>query len=211
MKLQLTPKSHLTLFTQAIREEDGDVSTLMELKPPHRDQIQMYGKKIDLPRFQALYGNSSYTYSRIKLEPISDIPVLVQKCIQFANNEYPSHVWGGALVNWYMDGTDYVSMHSDDETDLSPGAPILSFSFGAERTFRVETKIQGGAVTKMDFVTLHNSCIVMEGEIQKEFSHGITKTLKPTRPRINITVRSFKPKTVPKKARVAEEGEKETL
>ena len=40
--------------------------------------------------------------------------------------------------------------HSDDERDLVPGAPILSFSFGSTRTFRVTKKTEGLSVFLVD-------------------------------------------------------------
>ena len=39
------------------------------------------------------------------------------------------------LINWYMNGDDYISMHSDDEKQLVNNSPIVSISLGDTRTF----------------------------------------------------------------------------
>ncbi len=98
------------------------------------------------------------------------MPALVARCLAYARQHYPAYDWHGALVNLYVDGTDKVDEHSDDESGLAPGAPILSFSFGATRRFVVRPKKDHTEVPRM------------------------TKTEEakyPVGPRINITVRSF--------------------
>ena len=40
----------------------------------------------------------------------------------------------------YADGSHYIGPHSDDETQLAPGAPIYSVSWGATRRFRLLPK-----------------------------------------------------------------------
>jgi alkylated DNA repair dioxygenase AlkB len=132
------------------------------------------------------------------LAPDPEIPDLVQRCLDVAREKYPGN-WNGALVNYYPDGESYISFHSDSESDLDPGAPILSFSFGAERTFVVQEKkgIKSSFVREVKIPTRHGSLIVMGGKMQREFLHGVPKAAKAdgdVGARINITIRSFRAK-----------------
>jgi alkylated DNA repair dioxygenase AlkB len=112
-----------------------------------------------------------------------------------AKETYPEFNWTGALVNFYADGTQYIGKHADDERDLVAGAPILSYSFGAIRTFRIRDKKTNEI--KIDVPTHDNCMIAMCGNMQKQFTHEITKLSgkKATElgKRINVTVRCLKP------------------
>lgn len=159
--------------------------------PYEQTQITLYGKTHDTPRLQKLYGVANYAFSTYKMvaEPI--IPPPVQACIDYARLKYPKFEWNGALVNYYADGNNYIAAHSDDEKDLQSGAPILSFSFGATRTFRI-TKKNKEEKYRLDVPTESGSMIAMCGQMQKFFKHEIVKAPKIAGRRINVTVRCFK-------------------
>ena len=160
--------------------------------PETSPEIQMFGKMVKVPRKTALFGEASYKFSGVRMQPEEDMPELVVMALAFANKQYPAYKWSGALVNWYMTGDDYIGAHSDDESDLAKGAPILSFSFGAERTFRIKPKVGFEcAFDKKDIPTAHNSMIAMCGDMQSQFKHEVPKSKKVHTWRINITVRAF--------------------
>ena len=48
------------------------------------------------------------------------------------------------LLNWYRDGDDAMSWHSDDEPELGPEPVIASVSLGAERVFKLRRKPHQG-------------------------------------------------------------------
>ncbi len=179
--------------------------------PDVRHMITLFGKTYPLPRFQMLYGEARYSYSGMTLTPEPEVPELVQKCIRYARDRFPSSLeeqgqhWNGALVNWYTSGADYVSQHADDERDLVASEPILSFSFGAVRTFSVQAKPTTVLpyVQEMKIPTYHGSLVVMAGHCQREFVHGIPKTKVDVGPRINVTVRALLVHESKKKQRVA--------
>ena len=160
------------------------------LKPETQDAINMWGKRYPIPRFHKLYGTASYTFSKIRMVGDPVLPDLVARCVEYAEQLFPDNVWNGHLVNWYPTGDHYISAHKDDEPSLDPTAPILSFSFGGVRKFRVRK----GGVIKHDFQTLDQSVLIMGGDMQKHFTHEIPKGPKSVGPRINVTVRSFKPR-----------------
>lgn len=186
----LSADSWMKVTPDAVACTSDEFAEFWGLCPTTKDHIKMYGKEHPLPRFQRLYGEAKYKFSGIQLEPTAEIPEIVERCLAHARETYPDGNWNGALVNWYADGESYISPHSDDERDLNPGMPILSFSFGSERDFVVDA-IGKQDVKKIILPTRDRSCIIMGGNMQKKFKHGIPKTKEKVGPRINVTVRSF--------------------
>lgn len=167
---------------------------LMEARPTHpRLEISMYGTTRTMPRDQRVYGHL-YSFSKITLHPKEDeeIPALVKRCMDYANDQHPAtEPYNGALVNWYMNGNDSISAHSDAEDALVPDMPIYSFSFGATRDFVIRTK-KGFAPRTERFTLTHGTIVVMGGEMQKEYTHEVPKTKHQVGCRINVTVRAFR-------------------
>jgi len=194
---RLTPHSWIRFRPNAIECTEEQFDEFWNLCPTERHEIKMFGKLVPIPRFQKLYGEASYNFSGVEMQPDPEIPDLVQRCIDYAREHWVETIdgteleWNGALVNWYPDGSSYIGAHSDDERDLVPGVPILSFSFGGVRTFRIKAKNKNSAVPMKDFRTENCSLIEMGGAMQQEYKHEITKTAKHVEPRINITIRCF--------------------
>lgn len=197
----LSPNSWIYFKPKAITCTAEQFNDFWNLCPTEHHEVKIFGKLTPIPRFQKLYGNASYNFSGVEMKPDPIIPELVQRCIDYARKHWPQLPngtlleWNGALVNWYPNGLSYIGPHSDDVRDLMPNVPILSFSFGGVRTFRVKYKLSNkneSIVSKKDFQTEHCSLIAMGGSMQAEYKHEITKTSKEVKPRINITIRCFK-------------------
>lgn len=94
------------------------------------------------------------------------------------------------VINWYMDGTNHIGAHADDENQLVPDSSIYSFSFGATRDFVVTSKRD--KTFKLVLPLEHNACIVMGGSMQKYYKHAVPKRLRVKEPRINVTMRLYK-------------------
>lgn len=186
--IQLSATSYMLFRQSAIECSKEEFAAQWDLCPTERQVVNVYGPK-PIPRFQKLYGEAGYSFSGLTLVPEPVIPPLVERCLEYARIHWSNFAWNGALVNYYADGTQYIGAHSDDEKDLQGGAPILSFSFGAVRTFRVKQKVT--KKTRVNIPTEHGSLIAMYGEMQKDFTHEVPKT-KKAGPRINVTVRCFK-------------------
>jgi alkylated DNA repair dioxygenase AlkB len=199
---QLTEKTWLIQKKEAVSCSEEEFSEFWKLCPTVRHKIKIMGKFVDIPRFQKLYGEGVYIYSGTETVGDPNFPEIVKRCLEISKEMYPEFSWNGALVNWYPDGKSYIGAHSDDEKDLVENAPILSFSFGGVRTFRLKYKKNKKnnsnksenkkIIEKIDFLTENKSLIVMGGNCQKEYKHEIPKTSKKVSPRINVTVRSFK-------------------
>ncbi|KAF1842746.1 DNA repair family protein [Cucurbitaria berberidis CBS 394.84] len=102
------------------------------------------------------------------------------------------------LVNYYADGKDSISYHSDDERFLGPNPAIASFSLGAKRDFLMKHKPippkEGEVVEEPKQIKLSlrpGDMVLMRGKTQANWLHSIPKRAGPEagKGRINITFR----------------------
>jgi alkylated DNA repair dioxygenase AlkB len=75
------------------------------------------------------------------------------------------------LCNRYA-GTDCIGKHADSERDLDPSQPILSFSFGETRTFRITSN---DGRERWDVPLRHGDVVVMKPGMQAAYKHEILK------------------------------------
>jgi alkylated DNA repair dioxygenase AlkB len=175
------------------------VSDLLPLRPAEQGKVRIMGAEVTTPRFSAHYLRS-YKYTGM-IHPAEPLPQTLQPLLDWANGR--AEEWGApagrtfnqALVNFYMDGTQCIGRHSDDESQLAPGGIIFSASFGQTRIFRIHRKNQRGDRV-MDLDCTDRSFIVMAGAMQKEFAHEVPRVsgLRGAKmgPRVNVTFRMFK-------------------
>jgi alkylated DNA repair dioxygenase AlkB len=102
------------------------------------------------------------------------------------------------LVNYYADGKDSISYHSDDERFLGTNPAIASFSLGAKRDFLMKHKPiapkDGVVVEEPKPIKLplgSGDMVLMRGTTQSNWLHSIPKRAgaEAGRGRINITFR----------------------
>ncbi|MFY9307436.1 MAG: alpha-ketoglutarate-dependent dioxygenase AlkB [Bacteroidia bacterium] len=153
-----------------------------------QDKIKLYGKIIDLPRLTAWYGGKAYGYSGITMpvHPFTDELLLIKSAIEKAADVK----FTGVLLNYYRNGNDSVSWHSDDEKELGKNPIIASVSFGATRTFQLRHKTRKD-LEKPAVSLSHGSLLLMKGSTQHFWEHQVPKISKPTGPRINLTFRNI--------------------
>jgi alkylated DNA repair dioxygenase AlkB len=174
-----------------IKINDSDNTSfdkLWELKPLHKPILNIYGKKIEAPRYFQNYG-ADYYFSG-KLHSGTPVPIILQPYLDYVNKleNKLENKFNNVLVNFYEDNNQYISYHSDNEKNIKKNSNIYCFSFGAERMFYIknnETKL----VQK--YKLLNNSCIIMGNSFQKYYTHSIPKTSKIFDKRISITIRCF--------------------
>ncbi|MBU2977574.1 alpha-ketoglutarate-dependent dioxygenase AlkB [Alteromonas sp. C1M14] len=155
-----------------------------------QDTIKLFGKPVKIPRLQAWYGDATteYTYSGLTMTPHAwtrALTTLRMKCQQTANASFNS-----VLANWYRHGQDSMGMHADDEPELGAQPIIASLTLGQARPFIFKHK-----KTKLTHRLLleHGSLLLMQGDTQREYLHGINKTTKAVGGRINLTFRYVYP------------------
>jgi alkylated DNA repair dioxygenase AlkB len=109
-----------------------------------------------------------------------------------------SETFNFCLVNYYADGKDSISYHSDDERFLGQNPAIASFSLGAKRDFLMKHKPiapkDGVVVEEPKPIKLplgSGDMILMRGRTQSNWLHSIPKRAggEAGKGRINITFR----------------------
>lgn len=171
-----------------IRQPEAD-ALLKELQSNlawRQDHIRMYGKEVKIPRLQAWYGDKDavYTYSGLTMTPLPWTQTLLdirKRCETACNTRFNS-----VLANLYRDGQDGMGWHADNEPELGANPVIASVSFGEARDFDFRHIISG---KKYRLPLAHGSLLIMAGETQKYWQHGITKRRKSLGPRVNLTFR----------------------
>ena len=149
-------------------------------------KIMLYGKQAMQHRCIGFFSNESkgYYYSRqlAKSIPLDDG---MKTLLESLNRELHAN-FNGILVNYYKDGNDYISSHSDDEKDIDLTG-VVAISVGAVRKFRIRSKNDRKIVT--DIPTDSYGLIQMSGNFQKEFLHEIPIEKKVKDGRYSFTFR----------------------
>jgi alkylated DNA repair dioxygenase AlkB len=173
------------------REFDKDKLSTVRFKNIlwHHDKLNMYGKEVFLPRYSAWYGDydKPYTYSGLTLQPkpwnkgLLYLKEQIEKVAQVSFNS--------VLMNWYRDGEDYISWHTDAEKELGKNPIIGSVNFGETRRFQLR-RIDDNK-EKIEFPLKHGTFLLMKGETQHYWQHGVPKEKKVKDSRFNLTFRQI--------------------
>ena len=159
-----------------------DIEPQLELKL----EIVIFGKICKQQRNIGFFSDKSkgYKYSNKMMES-KPLTKSISELLDIVNNELGTQ-FNGILVNKYMDGNDYISAHSDDESGLDL-IGVISISYGAERIFRIRKKDTKQII--YDTLTIHCSILHMGGNFQKLYTHEIPIQKKIKEPRISFTFR----------------------
>jgi alkylated DNA repair dioxygenase AlkB len=155
----------------------------------NHDKLSMYGKEVFLPRYSAWYGDNDkpYTYSGLTLQPKKwnkGLLFLKDQVEKIADEKFNS-----VLINWYRDGEDYISWHTDAEKELGLNPVIGSLNFGATRRFLIRNKKNHSE--KIEFSLKHGSLLIMKGELQHYWQHAVPIEKKIKSLRVNLTFRKI--------------------
>ncbi len=165
------------------------LQALIDTTDWRQEEITVYGKFYLQPRLSAWHGDLSYSYSGIRLEPLPWTPTLLD--LKARVEALTEHEFNSVLLNYYRDQNDSMGMHCDDERELGLQPAIASLSLGDERTFLLKHK------TRKDLKTVKlalpaGSLLLMRGDTQQYWRHGINKERHPCGPRINLTFRAIR-------------------
>lgn len=166
-----------------------DFKETWDLHPPERETITLFGKTHEVPRWHRAYLRD-YSFSGKNHKTFEETPEPFQKVLKFFQ-ESVSEKLNGILVNWY-EPLDHIGMHSDDETDLKKGEPIITLVLmedpQATRTFRLVPKGEG---IQKNYELGHGDVLIMGGNTQSTHKHGVPVRKRNTSKRISITFRCF--------------------
>ena len=176
------------------------VSKATDLFEVLRDQVawreeylRLFGHRHRVPRQVAWYGDAGvgYRYSGQPhhadgwLPPLAALRDQLLGCLSVRFNF--------ALANRYRDGNDAMGLHADDESELGVNPVIASLSFGGTRRFRLVERNPTGKPSRRIAHALDlrsGDLLLMWGDTQSRWLHGIPRTRKPVGERINLTFRS---------------------
>ena len=165
---------------------------LIEETPWRQEQVTVWGKTYDQPRLVAWYGDDaqsySYSYSGITLCALPWTLVLLR--IKEKVETLCQHSFNSVLVNYYRDHRDGMGFHSDDELELGPAPAIASVTFGAARQFVLKHRYRKD-VAHVKLQLPSASLLLMQGDTQRYWKHGVPKSTKACGPRINLTFRKI--------------------
>jgi alkylated DNA repair dioxygenase AlkB len=170
------------------RDPDSILRQLIAEVAWRQDNIRVWGKIYSQPRLVAWYGDrgSDYTYSGIRLTPLPWTDLLLE--IRRRVETVTAASFNSVLLNYYRDNRDSMGFHSDDEPELGERPVIASLSLGEERTFVLKHKVDTLA-KPVRLRLASGSLLLMKGETQRYWKHGIAKETRPCGPRINLTFR----------------------
>ena len=183
------PKSlmeyHPGLFND--KESDMRLRKFIAECPWQHKIVKMYDKEVVTPRLTAWYGDIGTDYShpgRIS-NPTPWTPELL--AIKKVIEPLAGTTFNSVLLNYYRDGNDSVAWHSDKESILGKHPVIASVSFGQVRSFDIRSKTDHSE--KYSVRLEHGSFLLMKSGLQERWEHRIAKSIKPMKPRVNLTFR----------------------
>ena len=151
-----------------------------------QQEITLYGKTHLQPRLSAWYGERGYRYSGIDHRPQPWTPLL--QALRRRVETVTGHRFNSVLLNYYRDHRDRMGMHSDDERALGERPAIASLSLGETRRLVLRHR------TRKDLETVRlpltcGSLLLMQGDTQVNWRHGIDAERGPGGARVNLTFR----------------------
>jgi len=152
------------------------------------ENILVWGKTFPQLRLTDWYGDNgaNYSYSGIHLDPLPWTHTLIDiknRVENIAGNDFNS-----VLLNYYRNHRDSMGLHSDDEPELGRRPIIASLSLGEERTFILKHKTRSD-LKSVRLKLTSSSLLLMKGETQHCWKHGIEKEQRTHGPRVNLTFR----------------------
>ena len=170
-------------------EADAICAALRDELRWEQHHVRIVGKTIPSPRLSAWYGDEglSYAYSGMRLRAEGWTPTLAG--LRDRLEALLGQRFNTVLANLYRSGADSMGVHADDEPELGPRPVIASVSLGAARRFAFAHKARKAEPCRVELE--HGSLLLMAGDTQRHWRHGIAKTKKPVGERINLTFRTI--------------------
>ena len=172
------------------------------LHPDGFHQVRLFGRLVAVPRWSETYGRD-YRFSGT-VQSALPIPDLLAPLLAWSQAHIDPR-FNGLLVNWYDGSLGHkIGAHRDDEKELLVGAPILTISFGENRTFRLrpwqgQLRTNPGAPLgdgpqarpRHDIEVADASVLVLPYATNMAFTHEVPASKRRTGRRISVTVRAF--------------------
>jgi alkylated DNA repair dioxygenase AlkB len=174
-----------------LAQPDTEILQRLIAEVPWRcEEVVMWGRRVPQPRLVAWYGDAgrSYAYSGLCLQPLAWTPLL--RGIKARVEAVAEASFNSVLLNYYRDQRDSIGFHSDNEPELGERPIIASVSLGEARTFILKHK-RSKQVSPVHLRLTSGSLLLMQGDTQHCWKHGIAKESRPCGPRVNLTFRQI--------------------
>ena len=178
----------------------GDLPSQLRLTPAlfeacwvmHPDsfhEVRLFGRRVPVPRWSETYGRD-YKFSGT-VQHALPIPDLIAPLLAWSQAHVDERL-NGILVNWYDGALGHkIGAHRDDEKELLAGAPIVTISFGENRTFRLRRWKERD--NGHDIKVADASVLVLPYATNMAFTHEVPASKRLTGRRISVTIRAFTP------------------
>ena len=187
----LLPKDGaVNYYGKIFTEEQSEiyyVKLLNEINWQH-DVVKIFGKEITTKRKVAFLGDEGISYK------YSGKTKIAEKWLQFileiksTVEQISGEKFNACLLNYYHNGSEAMSWHSDNEKEILKHSAIASVSFGAERKLGFKHNFTKEEISLM----LENgSLLIMKDETQIYWKHKLYTNAKITEPRVNLTFRTI--------------------
>ena len=174
------------IFTEE-QSEIYYVKLLNEINWQH-DVVKIFGKEIITKRKVAFLGDEGISYKYSGKNKIAEKWLKFILEIKSTVEQISGEKFNACLLNYYHNGTEAMSWHSDNEKEILKHSAIASVSFGAERKFGFKHNFSKEEISLM----LENgSLLIMKDETQIYWKHKLYTNAKITEPRINLTFRTI--------------------
>jgi alkylated DNA repair dioxygenase AlkB len=152
--------------------------------------VMMYGKEVITPRLTVWYGDpdKEYPLSGYEVNRLEWTPELL--LIKDRVEPLAGVTFNGVLLNYYRDGNDSVSWHSDNDGIPGKNRTVASVSLGQSRRFDIRNTNDHSIKYSVELE--NGSYLLMKGDFQDRWEHRIAKSVKPMKPRVNLTFRVLK-------------------
>lgn len=186
----LSPGCDVAFFPDILGEDGWDLyhSLQEEVKWLERE-VTVMGRKVLQPRLIAYYATTpdmTYTYSGLTLQPCPFEGVMLQ--LKNATESFLHQQFNSCLLNYYRNGDDHISWHSDNEKIYGSTPFIASLSLGCSRDFVMKNNKHADG--KIVFKLGQGDLFVMKGDTQNQWLHSVPKRANVSQGRVNLTFRN---------------------
>lgn len=196
--IQLDDKSMIDYYHQFLSEEDATnlFQELMKDIPWRVVERKRGNITFIIPRLQCWMSDPNVKtglYQKESALQWSNSILKIKNLIERMLNDRGINIkFDYLLMSQYRDGNDYISPHYDDKAEEEGKNIIASLSLGITRLFQMKyygSKWNKKNLLEYDFVSDNGSLIIMKGDTQLNWKHGVPKDPAITGPRINLTFR----------------------
>ena len=190
MKNLLPKDGTVYYYGKIFTEEQSEiyyVKLLNEINWQH-DVVKIFGKEIITKRKVAFLGDEGISYKYSGKTKIAEKWLKFILEIKSTVEQISGEKFNACLLNYYHNGSEAMSWHSDNEKEILKHSAIASVSFGAERKFGFKHNFSKEEIS----LKLENgSLLIMKDETQIYWKHKLYTNAKISEPRINLTFRTI--------------------